>query len=105
MYQNILNHEFESLMSDPNSVVVDVRTPDEIKSGFIPGTSIFIDFNGDLFDQKIQALDRSKKYLVYCRSGARSAKTCRILEEMGFNGPFYNLAKGIADWSGDLRIP
>ncbi len=105
MYQNILNHEFQDLMKDPDTVVMDVRTPEEIKTGFIPGTSIFIDYNSEAFSQKVHALDRSKKYLIYCRSGFRSGKACKMLNELGFSGPFYNLAKGMAEWNGDVKVP
>ncbi len=105
MYQNIMNHEFQSLMRDPQAVIVDVRTPEELRSGFIPGTSIFIDFNNEDFKEKATSLDKSKKYLIVCRSGARSAKACKILHEMGFSGPFYNLAKGMAEWNGELKMP
>lgn len=105
MYQNVLSNEFETLMKGQNTVLIDVRTPEEIKSGFIPGTSVFVDFNNESFEDKAVSLDKSKTYLIYCRSGARSAKACKILDEMGFKGPFYNLAKGISDWNGPLKQP
>ena len=105
MYQNILNNEFKRLSKDPNTVIMDVRTPEEISGGFIPGTGIFIDINNEPFEEKAKGLDRNKAYLIYCRSGARSAKACKILNEMGFKGPFYNLAKGISEWDGELKQP
>lgn len=105
MYQNIMNHEFQVYMRDPEAVIIDVRTPEELKSGYIPGTSVFIDFNNEDFREKAVSLNKSKKYLIVCRSGARSAKACKILDELGFDGPFYNLAKGMAEWNGDLKLP
>ncbi|MCA6074911.1 rhodanese-like domain-containing protein [Fulvivirga sedimenti] len=103
MYQNILNHEFKRIMKEPGAVIIDVRTPQEIQEGYIPGASIFVDFNNESFEDKAKTMDKSKTYLIYCRSGARSAKACRILEELGFKGPLYNLAKGISEWDGEIK--
>jgi len=103
MYQNIENNEFKKLMSEPNTVVLDVRTPREISEGYIPGTNCFIDIHDNTFEVSIDELDKSKNYLVYCRSGARSAMTCRVMYEKGFKGQLYNLAKGIIGWDGEIK--
>ena len=103
MYQNIENNDFKKLMKAPGTVIMDVRTPREVSEGQIPGTSIFIDINSESFEGQIQKLDKSKAYLVYCRSGARSAKACRIMEANGFKGPLYNLAHGIIGWDGEVK--
>lgn len=103
MYQNIENSEFKKLMKSNGSILMDVRTAKELTEGHIPGTSIFIDINSEPFEERIKKLDKSKTYLVYCRSGARSAKACRIMEENGFKGPLYNLAKGISGWDGEIK--
>ncbi len=101
MYQNILNNEFKRLSKDPNAVIIDVRTPQEIQEGYIKGASVFIDFNNEDFAEKAKSLDKNKTYLLYCRSGARSGKACKIMADMGFSGPLYNLAKGITEWDGE----
>ena len=103
MYQNIDNHDFKKLMNSPESVLMDVRTPPEVREGFIVNTNLFIDINNEPFAERIQNLDKTKTYLVYCRSGARSARACRIMEEKGFKGPLYNLAKGIIGWDGEVK--
>lgn len=102
MYQNIENSDFKKLMVQPNTVIMDVRTQRELSEGKIKGASIFIDINSEPFEERIQGLDKTKDYLVYCRSGARSAKACRIMYEKGFKGNLYNLAKGISGWDGEL---
>jgi len=104
MYQNILNNEFKRISKSPDAVIIDVRSPDEIQSGIIPGTKIFIDFNNEDFGEAAKSLDKGKTYLIYCRSGSRSGKACKILSEMGFSGPLYNLAKGIAEWDEPLAV-
>jgi len=103
MYQNIENNDFKKLMKTQGTVIMDVRTAKELSEGHIAGTSVFIDINSEPFEERIQKLDKSKPYLVYCRSGARSAKACRIMDENGFKGPLYNLAKGISGWDGEVK--
>jgi rhodanese-related sulfurtransferase len=103
MYQNIENNEFKKLMTQPNTVVLDVRTPREINEGYISGTTQFIDIHDASFETTIGKLDKSKNYLVYCRSGARSAMACRLMYEKGFTGQLYNLAKGILGWDGEIK--
>jgi rhodanese-related sulfurtransferase len=64
-------------------VVLDVRTPDEFKEGHIAG-AINVDYNSDQFRAGLAKLDIKKTYLVYCRTGRRSADAVRIMKEMGF---------------------
>ena len=57
-----------------------------------------IDFRGPDFREKMDQLDRDKTYLVYCRSGGRSASAGAVMEEMGFTR-IYNLVGGYTAWS------
>ena len=45
------------------------------------------------FRQAIANLDKSKPYIVYCRSGMRSARACKIMEKEGFTN-LTNVAGG-----------
>jgi rhodanese-related sulfurtransferase len=105
MFQNVDNAQFKKLMKEPNTVVFDVRTPAEVAEASIAGTNTFADINNaEEFEKALQKLDKSKNYLVYCRSGARSARACKIMEEKGFKGKMYNLAMGIAGWDGEKKL-
>ncbi|PWA08712.1 rhodanese-like domain-containing protein [Flavobacterium laiguense] len=87
--------------ADEKGVMLDVRSEDECDQGIIEG-SINIDFHkGQAFIDEIAALDKSKNYYIYCRSGARSGKTCEIMNELGFENA-YNLLGGIIEWNGDI---
>ena len=89
------------LDSDSNSVTLDVRTPDEFNTSRIPN-SINIDFyNPQLFMEEVQKLDKNVSYFVYCRTGVRSANSCLLMKELGFNNT-YNLIGGIVDWKGEI---
>jgi rhodanese-related sulfurtransferase len=89
------------LTDDANAVVIDVRTDVEVANGIIPN-AIHIDiYKGQEFLDEIEALDKSKNYYVYCRSGNRSGKACAIMRQLGFENA-YNLGGGILEWEGDL---
>lgn len=104
MFQNIDNSQFKKLMKEANTIVFDVRTPLEVAEGYIVGANAFCDINNaEEFEKALQKLDKSKNYLVYCRSGARSARACRLMEEKGFKGKIYNLAMGITGWDGEKK--
>lgn len=76
--------------------LIDVRTPEEYKEGYIEGFQN-IDFLSDTFSQEIEKLDKSKPVIVYCRSGRRSADCAKELKEKGFV-KIYDLEGGIAKW-------
>ncbi|QSZ67174.1 rhodanese-like domain-containing protein [Methanofollis aquaemaris] len=81
---------------DPGFVVLDVRTPEEFAAGHIEG-AVNIDWYASDFREKVRALDRETAYLVYCRTGVRSAEASAVMAEEGF-GEIYNMEKGIAAW-------
>jgi rhodanese-related sulfurtransferase len=90
--------------ADENAVILDVRTEDECNNGIIPN-SINIDiYEGQKFIEKLEALDKTKNYYVYCRSGARSAKACESMNNLGFENA-YNLQGGILEWDGEIVSP
>jgi len=97
---NINKAEFDRLVKEEKAVVMDVRTPAEVSEGIIKGATEFIDFNGSDFEKKVMALDKSKTYIVYCRSGKRSASASSLMHDKGF-AKVYNLDGGIMGWQGE----
>jgi len=86
---------------DNNSVVLDVRTQEEVDLGIIPN-SIHLDiYKGQGFIYELEELDKTKNYYVYCRSGARSGQACAIMNQLGFENA-YNLLGGINEWKGEI---
>ena len=94
----------KQLEEDNNSVVLDVRTQEEVDLGIIPNT-IHIDiYKGQGFIYKLEELDKTKNYYVYCRSGARSGQACAIMNQLGFDNA-YNLLGGFNEWEGEKTQP
>ncbi|MEZ5044633.1 MAG: rhodanese-like domain-containing protein [Saprospiraceae bacterium] len=84
----------ELIKKDPSLVIIDVRTPLEFAAGHLPN-AINIDYFGDNFYDQIEGLDARKNYLIYCRSGRRSIRTCTLLINSGFpQERIYNLDGG-----------
>jgi len=77
-------------------IILDVRTPHEFKSGHIE-KAILLDFYSNTYTDKLNRLDKSKTYLIYCRSGNRSGKTLDLIKNMGFS-QVYNMDQGINGW-------
>lgn len=77
-------------------VILDIRTPDEVRSGFLNGAHN-IDFYGRDFKTKLNSLDKATPYLIYCRSGRRSGITIEYLQKAGFK-QIYHLKNGINAW-------
>lgn len=101
-YKDIAASEFKTeIENNPNAIILDVRTPEEIEESNIEN-HIAINLMDASFLEKIEALDKSKTYLVYCRSGNRSGHACRIMASKGF-GELYNLAGGIIAWDNQFN--
>jgi|688.fasta_scaffold569482_2 rhodanese-related sulfurtransferase len=101
--KTIGQQDFKSMQAKPDVVVLDVRTPGEVSEGIINGSTMFIDYNSSDFEQQLDGLDKSKTYLVYCRSGNRSGKACHTMLDKGFK-QVYNLDGGISAWSDPLGM-
>jgi rhodanese-related sulfurtransferase len=99
---NLDSSSFENqVKEDADSVLLDVRTPMENMEARIPNSKL-IDISSPTFMDEIEALDKSKSYYVYCRSGNRSYHAGKAMIKMGFE-KVYNLAPGIIGWHGDVE--
>ena len=78
-------------------VILDLRTPKEFASGHIAG-AVMLDYYSPGFQKGLRQLDRSKRYLIYCRTGNRSGRTLRLIDQMGFKS-VYHLKDGIVEWN------
>lgn len=82
--------------NDTTIVVLDVRTPDEFKTGHLP-RAINMDWYGADFGKQVAVIDTSRTIVVYCRSGKRAANAIEKMQNMGFKH-LTNLKGGIQEW-------
>jgi rhodanese-related sulfurtransferase len=100
-FKNAPIAELTKIKTEKKAIVIDVRTPAEWQQGVIEGTSLFIDYNNPSFKQQLAKLDKSKTYVVYCRSGGRSAGASQVMVDNGFKNVI-NMQGGIMSWGGKL---
>ena len=79
--------------------IIDVREADEVTAGKIPGS---INIPLSLLEFRIHELDKSKEYIIVCRSGARSSRAVQFLEFHGFKA--INMFGGMLTWNGEVSI-
>ena len=83
MTKHISAKEVKTLIDQGGAQLVDVRTPQEYKEGFIPkAISLPLD---KLSYRAEQALpDKEAAIILYCLSGARSGQAAKLLVQMGY---------------------
>lgn len=94
---NITAEEAHKILKENTDIViVDIRTPEEYEDEHIEG-AINIDYYADDFKEKVGALDKSKSYLVYCRSGNRSSNAMKTFNTSNFN-TVYHMTNGYLEY-------
>jgi len=98
-FKDISPAEAARIVGNDDNLVLDVREPDEFKSGHLRGAKLIP--LGSLAG-KLSEIEKfkDKTVLVYCRSGNRSATAANILCRAGFSD-VSNLAGGIIAWQSE----
>jgi len=78
--------------NDDNILLLDVRSPEEFKSGHLAGATLIPLGKLEKSLDKLSPI-KGKTLLVYCRSGMRSVAAARILQKHGFHP--VNIKEGI----------
>lgn len=78
--------DFKALLQK-GAMVIDVRTPDEFRSGHVAGS---VNIPLDIVGGKLQEIkSKNKPVITVCRSGARSASAADMMKKAGlevYNG-------------------
>lgn len=91
----------EQRLASGNAVLLDVRTEDEFNDKHLPGATLMDIRQPQAFMDAANELSKDKVYYIYCRSGARSAQACQLLDQLGVEATF-NLKGGILAWTGEV---
>ncbi|MBZ3935464.1 rhodanese-like domain-containing protein [Methanimicrococcus blatticola] len=96
-YKSESPEKIQALISEKDVNFIDVRSQQERNSdGYIAG-STDIDIRSPDFDQKLNALDKNKIIVFYCRAGNRSATASQKANNAGFKD-VYMIEGGITAW-------
>lgn len=97
--QHISAAELEEwLKTEKNVQWLDVRTPQEFKSGHVRG---FKNIPLQALHAKASTLDPDKKTVIICRSGNRSNTACKMLKKKNF-AQVINVKGGIIQYPGRI---
>jgi len=77
-----------------NAYLLDVRTPDERRQGYIAG-SVLIPI--DQVEKRIAEIPKNRPVIVYCAVGSRSRPVAQALARNGYS-EVYNMKDGIFGW-------
>jgi rhodanese-related sulfurtransferase len=97
----ISNEQFRQISKEKDVVILDVRTIEEFKEGHIENAINTDVLQAEAFKKYISALPKDKTYLLYCRSGKRSASALNLMKESGFSN-VKHLQQGITGWDGQV---
>ena len=93
-----INERLEDMELIKNTVLVDVRTPEEFREGHVPGAiNIEAEMCGRAHRDYIESVltDKSAHVYMYCFSGVRSGMAAAFLRQMG-----YDRAENIGGYEG-----
>ena len=93
---SIAAQEFNQKLESGEYILLDIRTEGEYRQGRIADVQN-IDIASRDFEEKLNELDKDKKYLIYCFSGSRTQMALRIMQSLGFR-EVYDLNGGIQVW-------
>ncbi|MEX0770294.1 MAG: rhodanese-like domain-containing protein [Balneolaceae bacterium] len=86
-------------LNDESFFLLDVREPFEYQISNIEGTLIPLDQLSGRLDEIEDK--KNEEVIVMCRSGSRSAKATKFLQEKGFSN-VKNLKGGVNEWAREI---
>lgn len=95
--KNLPPAQFSSLLDSGKYTLIDIRTPEEFSAGHLAGALQNDFYQTAQFSKFLDQLDKNAEYLIYCRTGNRSSKALKIIQEKGFKNAL-DLAGGIVAW-------
>jgi rhodanese-related sulfurtransferase len=97
--KEITAKKVEALLNEGKKLnIIDVREVDEVAAGKIQGA---VNIPLGLVEFRMNELDKSKEYVMVCRSGGRSGRATQFLESYGFN--VINMTGGMLAWEGKVE--
>ena len=77
-----INQGVKEYQQREGTILLDVRTPQEYRDGFIPGSKNVPLQTIDKVDSVVE--NKDTVLYIYCHSGARSRQAASILQHMGY---------------------
>ena len=84
-------------LSQKGFILIDVRSPEEHATGFIPGTDMNIDYRDIQARHRDIGAQLDDHVVVYCKSGRRSNIAAETLADLGYRH-VYNVSGSMNAW-------
>lgn len=94
--------QFSSKIRSKDFQLIDVRTPEEFKSGHLK-SAVNINYFSESFKDSLALLDAELPVFIYCKSGKRSSKSVAIFQSIGFDS-IYQLKGGFLNWKSHKMV-
>ncbi|RLP97372.1 rhodanese-like domain-containing protein [Geobacillus stearothermophilus] len=88
----------ERLRAGESLHIIDVREPEEVAAGKIPGA---VNIPLGLIEFRMHELDKNEEYILVCRSGGRSGRATEFLDSRGYR--VINMTGGMLAWEGPVE--
>ena len=88
----------DAFAKEKDAVLIDVRTKEEYAQGSLDG-ALHLNYFDYSFLDKLDLLDRSIKYYIFCRTGRRSVRAGILMKNWGFKH-IINMDGGMVAMSG-----
>lgn len=88
----------ERLRAGESLHIIDVREPEEVVAGKIPGA---VNIPLGLIEFRMHELDKNEEYILVCRSGGRSGRAAEFLDSRGYR--VINMTGGMLAWEGPVE--
>ncbi|GAJ58595.1 hypothetical protein B23_1806 [Geobacillus thermoleovorans B23] len=99
MMKTITPKEVEERLRAGESLhIIDVREPEEVAAGKIPGA---VNIPLGLIEFRMHELDKNEEYILVCRSGGRSGRAAEFLDSRGYR--VVNMTGGMLAWEGPIE--
>ena len=103
IFEDVTPNEASALIqknkANPEFIILDVRTPEEFANGHIEN-AVNLDYYAKTFLDDLDRLDKTKTYLIYCRTGSRSGKSFKFMKDLKFQ-KVYHMVGGITRWQAE----
>jgi rhodanese-related sulfurtransferase len=97
-YQDLSSEQVAEALRGNGIQLIDVRSKEEFAQGHLRGAALVPVGN---LEAGMRTLRTDAPVIVYCLSGARSARAARLLAEKGFTD-VRNMKGGIRHWRGEI---
>jgi rhodanese-related sulfurtransferase len=98
-FGRISSLELNTLLTDQQVQLIDVRTPQEVARGYIKGMQ-HIQIADNQFAENLKGLDKDQPVVFYCARGNRSQRAASIALQLGFE-QVYDVKDGFMGWSAN----